>query len=420
MILAGLGDLIQKPFGYLLSWLYQFTTNYGVALILFAVLVKVILYPATAKAKKSTMKMSRLQPQIQAIQKKYADDKMKQNAAVQQLYKESGVSMGGGCLWSLLPLLILIPLYSVIRYPIVHMLHENWDVAKGIVAAVKEVATATGDTLFSGNAAYEQIIAIQSSVLAQPEYAEAVKDIAVANQATLSGIDFGFIGLNLGSVPSFNVLKWSAYDWKHIGGFLIPTLSAACQVLSMWIARKMNNSLVTDSKGIYDAETAKNSQANQSGKFMMYLMPLMSLWLGFSVPLALSLYWLIQGVVTLLIDVYLTKKYRKIYDAEDAERLKKHLAEQALEEEKERQRAERRAANPDGITENTSKKKLQQKQQREQEAAKEAARKKYEAERGIAQEEKKENAPMSGIAERPFAKGRAFDPNRYAADNTEE
>ena len=416
MILAGLGDIIQKPFGYLLDWLYQFTTNYGVALILFAILVKVILYPATAKAKKSTMKMSRLQPQIQAIQKKYADDKMKQNAAVQQLYKESGVSMGGGCLWSLLPLLILIPLYSVIRYPIVHMLHENWDVAKGIVAAVKEAAA--GTDLFSGNAAYEQIIAIQSDAMSK--YASAVKDIAVSNAETLKGIDFGFIGLNLGTVPSFNVFKWSAYDWKHIGGFLIPTLSAACQVLSMWIARKMNNSLVTDNKGIYDAETAKNSQANQSGKFMMYLMPLMSLWLGFSVPLALSLYWLVQGVVTLLIDVYLTKKYRKIYDAEDAEKLKKHLAEQALEEEKERQRAERRAANPDGITTNTSKKKLQQKQQREQEAAKEAARKKYEAERGIAQEEKKENTTMSGIADRPFAKGRAFDPNRYASDNTEE
>jgi len=418
MILAGLGDIIQKPFGYLLSWLYQFTGNYGVALIVFAVLVKVILYPATAKAKKSTMKMSRLSPQIQAIQKKYADDKVKQNAAVQQLYKESGVSMGGGCLWSLLPLLILIPLYSVIRYPIVHMLHENWDVANGIVAAVKEAAAAAGDTLFSGNAAYEQIVAIQSDVV--KEYANSIKDIAVANPETLNGIDFGFIGLNLGSVPAFNVFKWSAYDWKHIGGFLIPTLSAACQVVSMWISRRMNNSLVTDEKGIYDAETAKNSQANQSGKFMMYLMPLMSLWLGFSVPLALSLYWLIQGVATLLIDVYLTKKYRKIYDAEDAERLKKHMEEEALKEEKERQRAERRAANPDGITENTSKKKLQQKQQREQEAAKEAARKKYEAEKGIASEEKKAKEALSGIADRPFAKGRAYDPDRYASEKTEE
>jgi YidC/Oxa1 family membrane protein insertase len=413
MILAGLGDIIQKPFGYLLSWLYQFTTNYGVALILFAVLVKLILYPATAKAKKSTMKMSRLQPQIQAIQRKYADDKMKQNAAIQQLYKESGVSMGGGCLWSLLPLLILIPLYTVVRNPIVYMLHETGDTANQIIATIKEAAP----DLFGSNNYYHQMIAAHNI----PNFVEELKEaIPTINANTLKGIDFSFIGLDLGSIPSFNVFKWSAYDWKHIGGFLIPTLSAACQVLSMWIARKMNNSLVTDEKGIYDAETAKQSQSNQSGKMMMYIMPLMSLWLGFSVPLALSLYWLIQGVVTLLIDVYLTKKYRKIYDAEDAERLKKHLEAEALEAEKERQRAERRAANPDGITENTSKKKLQQKQQREQEAAKEAARKKYEAERGIAQEEKQEKTAPSGISDRPFAKGRAFDPNRYASDNTEE
>ncbi|MBQ7341331.1 MAG: YidC/Oxa1 family membrane protein insertase [Oscillospiraceae bacterium] len=414
MILAGLGDLIQKPFGYLLDWLYQLTTNYGVALILFAVLVKLILYPATAKAKKSTMKMSRLQPQIQAIQRKYADDKVKQNAAVQQLYKDSGVSMGGGCLWSLLPLLILIPLYTVVRNPIVYMLHETGDAANKIIETIK---TAAPD-LFSGNNYYHQMIAAHNIPNFVQELKEAIPNIS---ETTLRGIDFSFIGLDLGSIPSFNVFKWSAYDWQHIGGFLLPVLSAGCQVVSMQVAKKMNNSLVTNEKGIYDEETAKNSQANQSGKFMTYLMPLMSLWLGFSVPLALSLYWLIQGVVTLAMDIYLTKKYRKIYDAEDAERLKKHLEEEALEAEKERQRAERRAANPDGITENTSKKKLQQKQQREQEAAKAAARKKYEAERGIAaEEEKKEKTPLSGIADRPFAKGRAYDPNRYASEKTEE
>jgi len=111
--------LITKPFGYLLDYLYQFTTNYGAALIIFAVIVRLVLLPITAKSKKSMMKMSRIQPKIQEIQKKYANDQQKQQEAIQQLQREEGASMGcGGCLWSLIPLLILFPLYSVIRYPI--------------------------------------------------------------------------------------------------------------------------------------------------------------------------------------------------------------------------------------------------------------------------------------------------------------
>ena len=153
---------------------------------------------------------------------------------------------------------------------------------------------------------------------------------------------------------------------------------------------------------------------------MMWMMPLMSLWIGFTVPCALSLYWLIQGFVSIVIDVYLTKKYRKIYDAEDAERLKKHMEAEALEAEKERLRAEKRAANPDGITANTSKKKLQKQQQQADQAAKAAAKKEYDARKGITEEEVPEKDVLSGIPERPYCKGRAYDPNRYSSETTEE
>jgi YidC/Oxa1 family membrane protein insertase len=151
---------------------------------------------------------------------------------------------------------------------------------------------------------------------------------------------------------------------------------------------------------------------------MMWMMPLMSLFFGFSVPVALSLYWIAQGVVTTVTDMWLTKKYRKIYDAEDAARLKKALEEEALEVQKERVRAERRAANPEGITANTSKKKIQQAKQREEEAAKAAAAKEYAAKKGIVTPEPEEKQAMSGIAERPYCKGRSYDPDRYR--HTEE
>ena len=105
LAMQGIGDVIRIPFGYLMNWLYQFTTNYGLALILFAFIVKMILLYPTAKGKKSSMKMSRLQPRVQALQKKFEGDQQKQQEAVQALYKEEGVKMGGGCLWSQLKLL---------------------------------------------------------------------------------------------------------------------------------------------------------------------------------------------------------------------------------------------------------------------------------------------------------------------------
>ena len=416
MFLAfSLADIVQVPFGYLMSWLYQLTTNYGLALILFGILVKLILLPATAKGKKSTMKMSRLTPRVQILRDRYADDQQKQNEAIQALYKEEGVSMGGGCLWSLIPLLIMFPLYTVVRQPITYMLHEAADVATQIVDVIKGAAA---EGTFSSNDYYDQMIAAPLI----PQFVEQLKAaLPTLSQSTLEGINFNFLGINLGNTPSFNIFAWNTYDWATIGLFLIPVLSAASQVGTMFISRKMNDSLVTDEKGLQDQETAKKSQSNQQGKMMMWMMPLISLWIGFTVPAALSLYWLIQGVVSTVIDVILTRKYRKIYDAEDAVRLQKALEQERIEAEKERVRAERRAANPDGITENTSKKKLQQKQKQEQETAKREAAKEYAIKKGLIEEETEQEATvMSGIPERPYCKGRNYDPTRYASDNTEE
>ena len=413
MILAfSLSDIIRVPFGYLLSALYQLTTNYGVALILFSILVKLILLPATAKGKRSTMKMSRLSPRLNAIKEKYPDDQTKQSQAIQELYKEEGVSMTGGCLWSLIPLLIMFPLYRVVQQPIQYMLHESLEVAQQIIAVVKEGAA----QYFGDNSYYDQMIAAPLI----PQFAEKLRDI-VSNPDTLEGLNFTFLGIDLAKIPTFNITKWDSYSWANIGAFLLPVLSAGSQFVGMLISQKMNNSLVTDERGVQDKETAKNSQANQQGKTMMYTMPLVSLWIGFSFPAAICLYWIVQGVVSTVIDVILTKKYRTIYDAEDAERLKKALEADALEAEKERIRAEKRAANPDGITENTSKKKLQQALKREQEAARREAAKEYAIKKGIiTEEEKAEPDALSGDPSRPFCKGRAYDPNRYASGSTEE
>ena len=414
MILAfKLSNLITVPFGWLLGQLYNLTNNYGAAMIIFAVVVQAVLTPINAKSKKSMMKMSRLSPRVQEIQAKYANDPQKQNEVMQKLYADEGVSMGGGCLWSLIPMFILFPLFTVIREPITYILGESAEITAQIVSVIKTAAP----EIFSKNNYYDQVTAAQAIA----QYADVLRaEIPGISEATLAGINFNFLGINLGAIPQFNVFSanW-AWDWAHIGAFLIPVVSTGSQFLQMWIAQKTNDSLVTNEKGIQDKETARNSAQGQSTQMMLWMMPLMTLWIGFTVSASLSLYWFVGGVIRMCIDPIMTKHYRKIYDAEDAIRLKRALEEDRLEAEKERIRAERRAANPEGITANTSKKKLQKQQRDLEAAAKAAAAKEYAAKKGIVEDEE-EVSCMSGIPSRPYCKGRNYDPDRYASNSVEE
>ena len=414
MLLAfQLSDIVTVPFGWLLGQLYHLLDNYGLAMIVFAVIVQLVLLPITMKSKKSMMKMSRLQPKMQEIQRKYANDQQKQNEAMQQLQKEEGATMGcGGCLWSFVPMLILLPLFTVIRQPMVYILGESAENVEQIIKIVQELEP----SLFGSNNYYDQVTAAQAISKYATQIAAAIPGISAD---TLAGINFDFLGgINLGAIPSFNVFKWEVWNWATIGAFLIPVASAGSQVVQMFLSQKANDSVITNEKGVQDKETAEKSQTAQQSKMMMWMMPLMSLWIGFTVPAALSLYWFVGGVVRMVEDHILTKHYRKVYDAEDAVRLQRAMEQEAIEAEKERLRAEKRAANPDGITANTSKKKLQQKQKEAEDAAKAAAAKEYAARKGIVEEEEPEKQTLSGITDRPYCKGRAYDPNRY--ESTEE
>ena len=401
--------IINTPFGWIMDLLYRLTADYGLTLILFAIFVKLVMLPISAKSKRSMMKMSRVTPLVQKLQDKYKDDPAKQQQAIQELYKSEGVGMFGGCLWSFVPLLILIPLYQVVRQPLVHMMHLSAADAETIVKIITEQLP---ELFTERNTYYAQMIAAAHI----SEYADLIKEaLPNVSQRVLEGLNFTFLGIDLSAVPDFSK---AAFTWGWIGTLVIPVLSAGSHIVSMLVSQKTNNSVITNEKGVEDTVAAKRSQVNN--KAMMYVMPLMSLWIGLTIPVALSLYWLAQGLVSMVTEQYLTKKYRKIYDAEDAERLKRAMEEEAIEAEKERIRAEKRAANPDGITQNTSKKKLQQQQKQAEEAAKAAAAREYAAKKGILEEETADTAkaPLSGIADRPNCKGRAYDPNRYR--NTEE
>jgi len=403
---------ITVPFGWILGQLYGLTNNYGIAMIIFAVVVQTIMLPMRAKSKKSSMKLSRIQPMIQDIQSRYTDS-VKQNEMMRKLYQEEGVSMGGSCLWSLIPILIIFPLLNVIREPITYMLGASAEE----IATIIEVVKANAPDLFTnarGNY-YDQVIAAG----AISSYAAQIKEaIPAIDPAILEGINFEFLGINLGLIPSWKFWTWEVWEWSTVGAALIPVVSTLSQLLQTLLMQKMNNSVVTDKNGVYDEETAKKSQQNQSMQMMLWMMPFMTLMIGYSVSAGLSMYWFLGGLYSMISDVIMTKKFRTLYDAEDAERLKRHMEELRIEEEKERIRAERRAANPDGITANTSKKKLQKQLRDEEAAARAAAAREYASRKGVTIEEAEKQTCMSGIPSRPYCKGRNYDPNRY--NSTEE
>ena len=268
-----LSDIIRVPFGYLLEWLYQFANNYGVALILFSLIIKLILLPMSIKSKKSTLKMSRLAPIVKAMESKYGDDKQKYQMAVQQLYKEEGVSMGGGCLWSFIPLLILLPLYYVIREPLTYMLHTSRSVSAAIVAFVR----ASGENL-GANTYYAQLAAAGKL----GAYVEPLRALAVTANANLTAIDFSFLGLDLAAIPTFKIWEVAKEGWSQIGLFLLPIASAGFQMLSMLISQKMSGQVATNADGERDEEAAK--QQAKTNMTMILMMPLMSRGIGYAMP----------------------------------------------------------------------------------------------------------------------------------------
>ena len=381
---------IQIPFGYVLEFFYNFFSNYGIALILFSLAVKLILLPMSAKSKKSMMKTTRLQPLVKQIEIACGDDKAKYQQEVQKLYKEEGASMTGGCLWAFIPLLILIPLYNVIREPLEYLLHlssEQITAAKESLAALEGVAVDKLDVYWQYRAASN----------------------AAVLPAGVEALNFFFCGIDLGLKPSWKV--WKMRSWSEIGGFIIPLVSGGLNYLSMFISQKMNATVVRDENGEKDEAAAKSAS---TGKIMNMLMPLMSVWFGFIMPLGISIYWIAQSIFGIVQDYFLTKHYRKVYDAEDAIKREKAAQRAAEEAEKERIRAAKRAANPDGITENTSKKKQQLREKQSREAAAKDYEAKKRAAQGLAPEEAAEL--LGGEENRPYARGRAYQPDRYHTD----
>lgn len=388
--------ILNTIFGWPLKQFYLLTHSYGIAVMLYAVLVNLILLPFMAKSKKSMMRTTRLAPRLKALEKRYNGNQQQYQQAVAKLYKEEKINPMSGCLWMLIPYPILIALYNVIRKPLTAMM----------MLSEENVTTLTD---FLG---YEAAASGRASAYAQIGLADAIHnswDKVVAALGDFGGklinLDYSFLGLNLGEQPTFRL--WSV-DWSNsaiwlpaLGLFMIPVISALMSWLSMVISTKTT------------PQTDETTQ--RTNKSMMYVMPLISLWICFSMPAALGVYWIFNSVLGIARDYSLTKLYTKQLNLEDAVR-----AEHNREEELARQKEETERKKAEGLSEknpNTSKKKIQanlKQQDDERKAAAERAERAAKRERlGIKENEK----PASQVGSRRYARGRAYDPNRFGADH---
>ncbi len=386
---------ITKPFAWLMRELYTWTGNYGLSIILFALAVNLILTPFMAKSKKGMMRTSRLQPQIQELQRRHEGNPQKLNQEMQKLYKENGTSPMSGCLWSLVPFPILIALYSVIRQPLSRMMF----VAQEVIDKLQSFLIEQG--LYEISAKTDAYFEIKLTNLAHQNW-----DILPAELTEkLMNIDFSFLGLNLGDQPKWNfffnsdTMSDSAKWLPALGLFLIPFISAALS----WVSMKVSN-----------AANPQNDAATQSSmQTMNLMMPLMSVWFCFIMPAAMGVYWIANSLFGMTRDYFLTKIYKKQLDIEDAERL---AAKTEREREIELKRLETERLKAEGKTEknvNTSKKKIQANEKAKSDERKAELERADRAARRERLGIKENEIPPSQVGNRRYARGRAYDPNRF-------
>ncbi len=390
---------IARPFGMLLMWLYEFIGNYGLAIILFAIIVRVILLPFSMKQKKGQVQTMLIQPQLNELKKKHGGNQQKLNEETQKLYREHNINPAGGCIWGLLPFPILIALYYAIRCPITTMMGVDSALLSKGGLLYNLLYASDGSALFNSvRAGYTEIAQIQYIT----EHWSAFKDLAVQG---LRQLNYDFLGVNLGEVPDWQFF-WRT-DWHDpsvwgpgLGLFLIPVITVAFTYLSNHITKKLNE------------QVTGPSNSGDTMEAMLFMMPLMTLWFGFIMPAALSIYWLIGTVLGIVQDVFTTKHYMKTLAAE-VQAADFAAREREAELEAKRAETERlRSENATAVNPSTSKRK-QQIQAREEQAVK------------AAEWEKKNRAPgeepqedPSRVGQRRYARGRAYDPNRYGGGDT--
>ena len=359
---AQIGYYICVPFAWLTRLFYSLTGSYGLALILFTLVVKLVILPFQLKSKKSMLRMNRMQGKVKDIQTRFANNRERQQQEMADLYAREGVNPMSGCLWSFIPFPILIALYYIIRTPLRYFM----SLSNEVIAKITELAVSLGYVSGAEGqaAAYDQIY-----------LAKFIHDNWSSFDGKFDGLidlNYSFLNMDLSAVPKDLFSQFPSGGWPVIGLMLMPIISAALQFLMTQISMKSNG----------------NSSVNGSSKAMLYMMPLMTVWMGYILPAALCVYWIANAAFSCLQELLLNKKFNAILDREETD--------------KERQKREARYNKMQAARENYN---------RQLEEAKGA--KKPQPQQPKKKKSGEGTTDAGKVGGRPYARGRAYREDHY-------
>ena len=382
--MSTIGYYICVPFAWLVRLFYNLTNSYGVALILFTLVIKLIMLPFQMKSKKSMMRMSRVSGQMQELQKRYAKNQAKLQEEMQKLYEEEGVNPMSGCLWSLIPFPILIALYSIIRQPITHFMMLSKDVLQTVVQSAADAGVNLTNIVMMDKATGTPALKdglYQLASYGQINLVKAVQEMGLSTPEGWFDMNYNFLGLDLTATP-WEYVKSFTFTWAVIGVILIPILAGLSQFVFSKLTMK--------------TQPQADAAGGASMKSMMYMMPLFSVYIAFVMPAALGVYWIAQSVFSLIQEAILNKTLSAKMEAEEEARF------QARQADRQKRMEEARIQERQRQQEEQKKQTLREKQQAAQ-AAKAAK----------AAKAATSTTEAGRVGDRPYARGRAYKADRY-------
>ena len=292
-------EFFSNMFGYLLQFVYNIINNYGIAIILFTVIIKLLLLPLSIKQQRTMKKSTELQEKMKILQFKYKNDPEKLNQEMMNLYKSENMSPFSGCLTAIVQLLLILSIFYLVRSPLTYMEKIPKEDINRYVQQLQE----SGKTV---SQVYPEIDLIREYQLLKEKNPED------ANVDKLN-VQMNFLGLDLSKIPQQNMSDYTVY--------IIPVL----YILSSFISIRMTTAMQTkkdkeksDKKDVkIDGTTGKelvpqeeNNEMDavmQTNKMMSWMMPIMSISIAFVAPLGLALYWLVSNILMILERLILDK-----------------------------------------------------------------------------------------------------------------
>ncbi len=277
-------EFLASIFGYLLSILYNLVNNYGLAIILFTVIIKLLLLPLSIKQQRTMKKSAKLQEKMKIIQFKYKNDPEKMNQEIMSLYKNEKMSPFSGCLTAIVQFLLLLSIFYLVRNPLTYMQKIPTDDINKYVNQMQEEGKEISK-------AYPEIDLIREADWLKEKNPE---DTGIDKLK----IQMEFLGLDLNKVPQQNMTDYTVY--------IIPILYILSSFISIRMTtamqQKQNKEKIIDGK-TGEAEENKETEMDavmQTNKMMSWMMPIMSISIAFVAPLGLALYWLMSNLLMIL------------------------------------------------------------------------------------------------------------------------